>query len=282
VASAAAALADARCGALIVVVQNDSIAELVTGGVTIASRVSPELLQAIFQKNSPVHDGAVVIEGNQLTQARVFLPLTQRPAPEHYGTRHRAGVGLTERSDAVVIVVSEERGAITFMREGHGELMPNQDVLLSRLRTMTPTDSDRSRRARLVPRGAEVGFGVAALAVSGLVWSATFLLPGRSVRVQTVPLEFTDVPHGLTLADQSTGSVQVWVRASDFVFDSANLGALVARCSLADAHQGLNVVRLDATALEVPPGIRVEGWTPHELRVRLAPWSARDSSRPND
>jgi len=97
----------------------------------------------------------------------------------------------------------------------------------------------------------------------------TFLVPGRSVRVQTVPIEFNDVPPGLTVAGQSADSVQVWVRASDFVFDSLNLSALVARCDLASAHEGDNVVRLTAAAVNVPPGIKLESWTPHQLQVRL-------------
>jgi diadenylate cyclase len=274
IASAAGSLAEARCGALIVIVQNDSIAEVVTGGIRIGSRVSPELLQAIFEKKSPIHDGAVVIEGDELTHAKVVLPLTQRSAPAHYGTRHRAGIGLTERSDAVVIVVSEERGEVTFMHERDIEVMANQEVLLSKLRTMTPTDSGRARRRSVMPRAADVGLAAAALAISALVWSATFMLPGRSVRVQTVPVEFTDVPRGLTIAAESTATVQVWLRAPDFVLDSVNLNEVVARCDLAQAHEGLNVVRLEATALDVPPGITIEGWTPHELQVRLAALSA--------
>jgi len=268
VASAAASLAAAKCGALIVIVQDDSIAELVSGGVTLGSRVSPELLQAIFQKSSPIHDGAAVVEGDQLVRARVFLPLTQRSAPGHYGTRHRAAMGLSERSDAMVIVVSEERGEMTFVHEGQTVAMPTQDALLSTLRTMVPADADR-RKTRHPRRTAELGIVGAALALSVLVWSVTFLLPGQSVRMQAVPIEFSDVPAGLTIASQSATAVQVWVRASDFVFDSFNLSELVARCDLANAHAGNNVVRLDSSAIDVPPGIKIEGWTPRELQVRL-------------
>ncbi|HUK34292.1 MAG TPA: diadenylate cyclase, partial [Vicinamibacterales bacterium] len=112
-ADAAFTLARIRCGALIVILQEDSIDELITGGVVITARVSSELLQAMFQKQSPLHDGAVVVDGDQITHAGAILPLTQRSVPDEYGTRHRAGVGLSERSDAQVIVVSEERGDVT-------------------------------------------------------------------------------------------------------------------------------------------------------------------------
>ena len=277
VAAAALALAKARCGALIVIVQEDSISELVTGGVAVGARVSPELLQAVFQKDSPLHDGAVIVDGDQITQAGVILPFTQRPAPEHYGTRHRAGIGLTERSDAVVLVVSEERGEATLMREGHAEVMADADALVSALTTETPADSRRTRKAGSATR---VPFGLAAasLALSALMWSTTFLLPGKSVRVQTVPVEFTNVPTALTIADQSADSLQVWLRATDFVLGSMNLAGLVARCDLAGAHEGMNVIHLDASVFNVPPGIKVEGLAPHELRVRLARAPSNTSS----
>jgi uncharacterized protein (TIGR00159 family) len=273
VASAAGVLAEARCGALIVVNQEDSLAELVTGGIALGSRVSPEILQAIFQKDSPLHDGAVLIEGDQIVRARVFLPLTVRPAPMQYGTRHRAALGLTERSDAIVVVVSEERGTVSLMREGRGDVVANQEALLAMLRTTSGIDADKSRRSRR-PALAQLGLGAAAVVLSCAIWSVTFMLPGRSVRMQTIPVEFNDVPPGLAITGQSANAVQVWVRASDFAFDSLNLGALVARCDLAHAHEGVNVVHLDASVVEVPPGIKLEEWNPHELQVHLTPSSS--------
>jgi uncharacterized protein (TIGR00159 family) len=266
--TAAFALARARCGALIVIVQDDSIAELITGGVAVAARVSPELLLAVFQKDSPLHDGAVIVDGDQLTQAGGILPLTQRRVPDHYGTRHRAGVGLTERSDASVVVVSEERGEVTLMREGRTDVMPGVDSLVSALTADAPAGSRKSSQviSRLRLTG---GVVAASLALSALVWSAMFLLPGRSVRVQTVPVEFTNVPNGLAIGAQSVDSLQVWLRGTDFIFDSVKLADLVARCDLAHAHAGVNVVHLDAAIFEAPPGVRVEGLAPHDLRVTL-------------
>jgi hypothetical protein len=178
-------------------------------------------------------------------------------------------MGLTERSDAIVVVVSEERGDITVMREGRADLVPNQEALLAVLRTSGRIDADRARGSRLGARTADLRIGAAAAALAVGIWCVTFLLPGRSVRVQTVPIEFSDVPPSLTISSQSAGAIQVWVRASDFVFDSFDLGALVARCDLAGAHEGDNIVRLDASAVQIPPGIKLEGWTPHQLQVRL-------------
>jgi hypothetical protein len=178
----------------------------------------------------------------------------------------------------MVIVVSEERGEMTFVREGRAALMSSQEALLSQLRTIVPAEADR-RKARLTHRTSELGMVGAALGLSAVIWSVTFLLPGRTVRMQAVPIEFSDVPAGLTIASQSATAIQVWVRASDFVFDSFNLGELVARCDLATARAGNNVVHLDSSAIDVPPGIKVESWTPRELNVRLE--SAAPAPRPH-
>jgi hypothetical protein len=244
------------------------VAELVTGGVPIAARVSPELLQAIFRKDSPIHDGAVIVDGDQLTRAGAILPLTQRRVPDEYGTRHRAGLGLSERSDASVIVVSEERGEVTLMREGRAERMPHADGLVSALKVEAPAEGRKpgQLRHRLRLTG---GVVAASLALAALVWGVTFLLPGKSVRVQTVPVEFTNVPTGLSIQAQSVDSLQVWLRGTDFIFGSVNLADLVARCDLSHAHDGVNVIHLNASVFDTPLGIRVEGLSPHELRVTL-------------
>jgi hypothetical protein len=177
-----------------------------------------------------------------------------------------------------VIVVSEERGETTLMHQGQIQPMAGADALLSALKPLTVTESDATRKARSGNRAVAFGLGAAALGLSALVWSATFLLPGKSVRVQTVPVELTNVPPGLRVDAQSTDTIQVWLRATDFMFDSANLGGLVARCDLAHAHEGVNAVHLEADVFGVPPGIRVEGVAPHELSVRL---TRVPSSRPS-
>jgi len=109
-----AALAAKRIGALIALQRETDLRAYVDGGVGFDARVSRELLFSIFLPASPVHDGAVLIQGNRLSQAGCFLPLSQNPAlAKDLGTRHRAAIGLSEETDAAVIVVSEETGAIS-------------------------------------------------------------------------------------------------------------------------------------------------------------------------
>jgi uncharacterized protein (TIGR00159 family) len=112
-------LAAKRIGALIVFERDVNLSEYIEVGTRIESKVTRELLQAIFLPTSPIHDGAVIIQQGRVTAAGCFLPLTVNPnVSKTLGTRHRAAIGLTEETDAVVVVVSEEEGKVSLVREG--------------------------------------------------------------------------------------------------------------------------------------------------------------------
>ena len=123
VVGATSRLADRRHGALIVLQRNESLEEYIQSGVRIDSEVSPELILQIFYPNTPLHDGAVIIVGSKLVSASSVLPLSASgvlsKSPERQmGLRHRAALGISEVSDAVAIVVSEETGSISVVNAG--------------------------------------------------------------------------------------------------------------------------------------------------------------------
>lgn len=116
---AAVSLSRRRIGALIVLEQSMGLTESIEVGVKFDSEVNAELLVSIFTTNSPIHDGAVVVRDGRISSAGCFLPLTRNPNVEKMlGTRHRAALGLTENTDAVVLVVSEEQREISLSRDG--------------------------------------------------------------------------------------------------------------------------------------------------------------------
>jgi diadenylate cyclase len=118
-ATAAAWLSARRIGALIVIEQDVGLQDVVDTGRVIDGRVSPELIETIFMRGSPLHDGAVIVKGDQVLAAACLLPLSTNPNVSlTLGTRHRAAIGLTEDNDATVIVVSEEDGTISLARQG--------------------------------------------------------------------------------------------------------------------------------------------------------------------
>ena len=108
-----------RTGALIVISKDDSLEDYTRTGIMLDSMVSSQLLVNIFEHNTPLHDGAVVIEGDRIVSATCYLPLSDNmELSKELGTRHRAGIGITETSDAFVIIVSEETGIISVCENG--------------------------------------------------------------------------------------------------------------------------------------------------------------------
>ncbi len=118
VAAASQQLAERRFGALLVIERSTPLGDFSANGVSMDALLSTELLLNIFWPNSPLHDGAVIIHGDRVVAAAVVLPLARSPTVEHMGTRHRAAIGITEVSDAIAVVVSEETGNISLANAG--------------------------------------------------------------------------------------------------------------------------------------------------------------------
>ena len=112
-------MAEDKTGALIVIVHKNPLEEIISTGDRIDAAIHRRLIMNLFFKNSPLHDGALVIAGNRIVAARCTLPITEnKNLPANYGMRHKAAIGLSEESDAEVIVVSEQTGRISFVKEG--------------------------------------------------------------------------------------------------------------------------------------------------------------------
>jgi diadenylate cyclase len=130
VCRAVAWLAHHRRGALLAFEREDSLETYVEGGVALDARVDHLLLESIFQKTSPLHDGAVVLRRERVAAAACLFPLSENPEiSKRLGTRHRAALGLTEETDAVAILVSEETGGISLSFRGKLEPVPSVSAL---------------------------------------------------------------------------------------------------------------------------------------------------------
>lgn len=114
-----------QIGALILIERDTGLQEVIDTGIPLDAELSVELLNSIFLTSSPLHDGAVVVRVDRVIAAGTTLPLSESPLPAEYGMRHRAAVGITERTDAVVVVVSEERGEISLA--SNGRMIPALD-----------------------------------------------------------------------------------------------------------------------------------------------------------
>ena len=140
-----------KTGALIVIEQNQSLEEYDRTGIEVDAAVTSQLLINIFEKNTPLHDGAVIISGNRVRSATCYLPLSDNMnLPKHLGTRHRAGVGISETTDSLTVIVSEETGAISVAYKGKLEMVTDPEVLRERIAQIQnkPVDEPKKRRLK--------------------------------------------------------------------------------------------------------------------------------------
>ncbi len=138
-----------KTGALIVIEQNIPLGEFESTGITVDGLVSAGLLINIFEHNTPLHDGAVIIRGNRITSATCYLPLSDmKNISKELGTRHRAGLGVSEVTDAVIIIVSEETGKVSVARNGVLRRGVNGDELRSILLGLVPKPENESKNKR--------------------------------------------------------------------------------------------------------------------------------------
>src|SRR5207244_9231480 len=142
---AAGMLASQRIGAIIAIERQIGLRNYIEGGIPLDAQLTYDLLLSIFQPESPLHDGAVIVQDDRVAAAACFLPLTVNPKlSKDLGSRHRAAIGLTEENDSVAIVVSEETGRISIVVDGRIERGLDTDVLRTQLRSLLLQRHDRT------------------------------------------------------------------------------------------------------------------------------------------
>lgn len=135
VVSACSYFSKTRTGALMVFERTNNLDFIKNTGDHMNLQINQPILESIYFKNGPLHDGAVVISGNVIVATRVVLPISNKKMPSRFGLRHRAAVGISERTDAVCLVVSEETGAVTYVKDNYFQGFKNMDELKKILAT---------------------------------------------------------------------------------------------------------------------------------------------------
>lgn len=145
-------MAGRKVGALIVFERSTGVSELIESGIQMESRITSELLLNIFTPNSPLHDGAVIIRGNQIMAAGCYLPLSENPfISKELGTRHRAAIGVSEVSDAISVIVSEETGQVSLALNGMIVRDIKEESLISKLfEELTPNSKENGKERATV------------------------------------------------------------------------------------------------------------------------------------
>lgn len=134
IVSACSKMSKSKTGALIVIERNNSLDFVKERGDYMNAEINVPLLESIFYKNSPLHDGATIINENFVVATRVVLPLSDKSIPSRFGLRHRAAIGITERTDCICIAVSEETGKISLIKDGEFELFESKEDLIDKIK----------------------------------------------------------------------------------------------------------------------------------------------------
>jgi diadenylate cyclase len=134
IVSACVKMGSSKTGALIVLERNNNLDFLVATGDEMNIKVTQPILESIFFKNSPLHDGAIIVANNTIKATRVILPVNnEKKIPEHFGLRHRAAIGVTEKTDAIALVVSEETGQVSYIKNGEFVIYKNTQELIQKI-----------------------------------------------------------------------------------------------------------------------------------------------------
>ncbi|SFM42465.1 diadenylate cyclase [Thermodesulforhabdus norvegica] len=270
IARAAIQMGKKRIGALMVFPGREDITELVHGGIPWNGKVSQEMLLSIFWPDNPVHDGAAIIEGDTVKEVGVLLPLSQRSdLPTFYGTRHRAALGLSERSDALVVVVSEERGRVSVAKKGNIQAVPDVETLKQELdQQAKPGKPVETRKERTRERLKSIIAAVVSLAVITSIWFG-FTRSRDVIMAVDVPIEFTGRPADLEILDARPSQVRLHVSGASALMRSLKPQQISVQVSLAKATEGVNALPITQENVYLPPGITLSRIEPHFVEVVL-------------
>ena len=260
-------MAAKRTGALLVFQGNESLHDLMTNGVTINSDISPQMLESLFYNGAPFHDGAALISDGKIEKAACHLPLSvSTDVPHHLGTRHRAALGLSERSDAVVVVISEERGEVTLVHSGVFKPMSTPTELIMALDGLLKYDQEKPRttlRTRVFSHILPKAFLLLGVCV---FWALITTRQGQITTV-AVPVRLHGIPDRLVLLSTTPEEVTVQVKAMSSLAPPPSKLDLMADIDASGISEGSSTVRVNHTAISTPSGMTIASISPPNIRI---------------
>lgn len=275
-AALAFSLAHRRIGALFVLPGREPLDRLLEGGFFLDGRVSEPLLRSLVDPGTPGHDGAIVIRGGKVTRFGVHLPLsTEWTELGGAGTRHAAALGLAERSDALCIVVSEERGEVRVAWRARLERMTSVEALRSRLDAFLVRTSARRRQSALANVASlarerwREGIVASALATAFWLYDSPGEGLGRGSKIVPVVVDNLPAGYGVAVIDPPAIAVEFEGRARDLMM--APTGEFQIRVDADRVASGGASVAIREGEVEHPPELRIVGIDPPRIRLELRP-----------
>jgi diadenylate cyclase len=265
-------LAAEKTGALIVITRDDNPGELIHGGQSILALPEPSLIKSIFNRYSPAHDGAIVLTRDRLTQMGCILPLSEREdLPEQYGTRHRAALGLSERTDAICLVVSEERAEVSSVVGGKFKVWKDVDSLAQQLEEWTVGPQVQVPTVHYFLQEIFVHnwrVKLIALAVVSTAWLILASQQEVSLSI-SAPIQYVNLPSNLVLQGESAPMVGLTLSGRRTTIRTLNEQDIQVQVDLGKLGPGVHIIRLSDRNVDLPVGVRIERLIPQQIQVVL-------------
>ena len=264
-------LAASKRGALIVLRGREPLGRHLDSGIRLSGHISQPLLHSIFDPSSPGHDGAVVIEQDRIKQFGAHLPISKNQKEiSGRGTRHSAALGLTECSDAITIVVSEERGVVSVAEQGRLKEIQTAAELKNHIERFLgnrfPVKTEAAWKQLLSHHAL---LKLLALLLAAGAW---FLLAFNVEKIQVsyvVPIEYRNIPENAHIDEWAPAEALVTLSGSERAFRLFDRRVLRISVDLSEAHNGKEHISITEKDVTRPPNINVDRIKPNEIRVRL-------------
>ncbi len=261
-------LSRTHTGALIVLPARDSLEEVVHAGIPWNGQISKEMLLSIFWPDNPVHDGAAILQGRRVREVGAILPLSRNKSlPSYYGTRHRAGLGLSEHTDAMVIIVSEERGNVTVAKGGRLVEIQRMGELTEMLQTHLGGGQGKDRPARSEKRELGIAALLSFLFVLGIWFS--FSRGQEALLTLEVPVQYYNRSPEMEIVSTSADYVRLNLTGADALIRTIRPEHVAVRINLANGQIGQNTFAIAQNDIRLPPGIVIERVEPATVAVVL-------------
>jgi diadenylate cyclase len=266
-------LAQQRRGAIVVFPGKEPIQEWLSGGFSLDAEPSFPLIMSIFDPNSPGHDGALIITNGKFSRFGVRLPVSESSKlPEEYGTRHHAAMGLTEKSDALVFVVSEERGTLSKFYEGEMRRVSDREKMVT---TIISHWKDMASFPVVFPKG-KARWPVflqifASLLLAAFFWSTLAVSQGEILeKIITVPVEYTASSPNLTLVGNKPEEVRLHLSGPRSALGTVTPSHTIVKIDLSKALPGKQSFMITRENIQLPKEVHLLDAVPPSFELTLA------------